>query len=222
MNVTAFHQTKHLPRIPAHLKSLKVELAGKRVKGGHYVRYFMEAVNFPVGSLSVLGLGPNAGVGLLDHLLAEVDADQIVLKDIVIEHVLGCFAKIDDPFGDWRRSHAEGHVLSVGSAGCVIVSANTADAAGNEMGIARIFALHEYAVTAKDRRRAEALRDLFFLKVNLSENSKAADNPGDGIPVHLNELPRVRRSLRLTFRDCSAHCVLLSLVAPRPIPGCEL
>ena len=57
------------------------------------------AVEAGVGRLGLLGLWPDAGVGLLDHLLAEVDADQVVLEDVVVEHVLGGFAQVDDPFG---------------------------------------------------------------------------------------------------------------------------
>ena len=33
----------------------------------------------------------------LHHLLAEIDADQVVLEDVVVEHVLGRLAEIDDP-----------------------------------------------------------------------------------------------------------------------------
>ncbi len=105
-------------------------------------------------------LGPDLGIGLLDHLLAEIHADQIVLEDIVVEHVLGGFAEIDDPLARWRRLDAERHVLRVGGAGGVIVAADAADAAGDEVGVARILALHEDAVAAKDRRGAVALGHL--------------------------------------------------------------
>ena len=29
--------------------------------------------------------------------IAEIDADEIVLEDVVVEHVLGSFAEVDDP-----------------------------------------------------------------------------------------------------------------------------
>ena len=58
-------------------------------------------------------LRPDAGVGLLHHLLAEVDADQVVLEDVVVEHVLGGLAEIDDPLGHAAASDAERHVLRI-------------------------------------------------------------------------------------------------------------
>ena len=54
------------------------------------------------GVFSALARTP--GIGLLHHLLAEIDADQVVLEDIVVEHVLGGFAEIDDPFGHVREA----------------------------------------------------------------------------------------------------------------------
>ncbi len=47
----------------------------------------------------VLRLCPDAGIGFLHHLLAEIHADQVVLEDVVVEHVLGGFAEVDDPLG---------------------------------------------------------------------------------------------------------------------------
>ena len=48
---------------------------------------------------SLLRFRPDARVGLLHHHLAEVDPDEVILEDVVIEHVLGGFAEVDDPFG---------------------------------------------------------------------------------------------------------------------------
>jgi hypothetical protein len=83
-------------------------------------------------------------------LLAEVHADQVVLKNIVVEHVFGGFAKVHNPFGDGGWTNAEGHILGVGGAGGVVIATDPANAAGDEVGVARIFALHENAVAAKD------------------------------------------------------------------------
>ena len=66
-----------------------------------------------MGRRGLFGPGQHAGIGLLDHPLAEVDADQIVLVEVVVEHVLGRLAEVDDPLGQRRRLDAEGHVLGV-------------------------------------------------------------------------------------------------------------
>ena len=84
-------------------------------------------MNVGVGSGGLLRLRPNTGVGVLDHLLAKVHADQIFLEDIVIEHVLGRFAEVDDPFAEGRRLNAERHVLGVNGAGGVVVAADAAN-----------------------------------------------------------------------------------------------
>ena len=135
-----------------------------------------------------LRFSPNAGIGFLHHLLAEVDAHQVVLEDVVIEHVLGGLAQVHDPLADGGRPHSERHVLRVVGAGGVIVAANAADAAGDEVGIARIFALHEDAVAAEDGRGAVTLRHLAVLEVDLSEDAETPDNAGNRIPVHLDQV----------------------------------
>ena len=72
----------------------------------------------------------------------------------------------------------------------MIVAANAADAAGDEMRVARVFALHENAVAAKNGGGGVALRDLAILKIYLGENTKTADNPGYWIPIHFDEIAR--------------------------------
>ena len=96
------------------------------------------AVQFRVRRSGLYRLLPDAGVGLLHHLFAEVHADQVVLEDVVVEHVLGGFAQVDDPFGNRGRLHSERHVLRIGGAGGVIVTADAADAAGDEVSVAGI------------------------------------------------------------------------------------
>ena len=46
----------------------------------------------------------------------------------------------------------------------MVVAADPADPAGDEMGVARILALHEDAVAAEDRRGAVTLGDLLLSK----------------------------------------------------------
>ena len=141
-----------------------------------------------IGTLRSLRLVPHAGIGFLHHLLAEVHADQVVLEDVVVEHVLGGLAQVDDPLAHGGRRNTERHILRVGGAGCVIVATDAADAAGDEVRVARIFALHEDAVAAENRRGAIALRDLLIVEVNLGENTQAAHDAGNRIPVHLHQI----------------------------------
>ena len=76
-----------------------IELAGERIQRPHDVGDGAVAVHARRWGAVYFGLVPDAGIGLLDHLLAEIDADQIVLEDVVVEHVFGGFAEIDDPLG---------------------------------------------------------------------------------------------------------------------------
>ena len=88
-----------------------------------------------------------------------------------------------------RRLDAEGHVLGVAGAGGVVVAADAADPAGDEVGVARVFALHEDAVAAEDRRGAVALGDLAVGEIDLGVDAQAADDPGDRVPGHLDQVP---------------------------------
>ena len=71
----------------------------------------------------------------------------------------------------------------------MIVAADAANAAGDEVGVARIFALHEDAVAAKDRRGAVTLRHMLVLKVDLGKDAQAAHDTGDRVPVHFHQVP---------------------------------
>jgi hypothetical protein len=53
----------------------------------------------------------------------------------------------------------------------MIVPANSADTAGDEVRIPRVFAFHENAVSPENRGRAVTLRDLPVFKIDLRENS---------------------------------------------------
>ena len=120
----------------------------------------------------LLRLLPNTRISLLDHLFAEIHADQIVLKDVVIEHVFGGFTQVDNPLAHIRRTHSESHVLGVVGAGRMIVAAYAADTAGDEVRVPWIFALHENAVSTEDGRGAMAFRDLPVFKIDLGKDPK--------------------------------------------------
>ena len=173
------------------MQRFAVEVAGERIERRHDVGDRAIAVVGRVRGRRLLGLGPDAGVGGLDHLLAVVHADQVVLEDVVVEHVLRGLAEVDDPLGDGRRLHAEGHVLGVGGAGGVVVAADAADPAGDEVRVAGILALHEDAVPPENGRGAVTLGHFLVLEVDLGEDPETPHDPGDRIPVHLHQLPRL-------------------------------
>ena len=108
----------------------------------------------------ILALARTLRIRFFDHLLAEIDANQIVLEDIVVEHVFGGFAEIDDPFRDIRRPDSERHILRIGGARGMVIAADAADAAGDKVSVARVFPFHENAVPTKDGGRAMALGNL--------------------------------------------------------------
>jgi hypothetical protein len=104
----------------------------------------------------------------------------------VVEDVLCRLAEVHDPLPQGRRLHAIGHVLGVLRADGVVVAADPADAARDEVGVARVLALHEDAVAAEDRRGAVALGDLALAEVDLGVDPEAPDDAGDRVPIHLD------------------------------------
>ena len=185
MNVPPFHQAEHLAGHAAHLQRFNIEGAGEGIERLHDVADGLEAMQFGVRRGGFFGLFPHAWIGFLDHLFAEVHADQVVLEDVVVEHVLRRFAQVHDPLGHRRRPHAKCHVLRVGGAGGMVIAADAANAAGDEVRVARIFALHEDAVSAEDRGCAVTLGDLAFAEVDFGKDAEAADDPRNRIPIHL-------------------------------------
>ena len=109
----ALHQAEHLARVAADLQRLAVEVALQRVERAHDVADGLVAVVAGVRRLGAVRLLQHAGVGLADHPLAVVHADQVLLEDVVVEHVLGGLAEVDDPLAQVRRRDAVGHVLRV-------------------------------------------------------------------------------------------------------------
>src|SRR5947209_20263555 len=96
-----------------------------------------------MGSFRLLRFGKHARIRLAYHLLTEVHADQVLLEDVVVEHVLSGFTQVNNPVTQWGWLYPIGHILSIDRAGRVVVAANTTNAARDEVGIAWVFALHE-------------------------------------------------------------------------------
>ena len=186
--VTTLHEAEHLSRPATDLQRFPVELAAERVERPHDVGDGLVPVRIGVRRSGFLRLGQHARVGLGDHLLAEVDPDQVFLEDVVVEHVFRGLAQVDDPLAEIRGLDPVGHVLRVARAGRVVVTADAADAAGDEVGVAWILALHEYRVAAEDRRCAVALDNFAVLEIDLGVDAEAPHDPGDRIPGHFDEL----------------------------------
>ena len=217
MHVPPFHQAKHFAGQPAHLQGLAVELTGEWIQGAHDVGDSAIAVRRGMRGGSSFRFGENPGICLLYHLLAEIHAHQVVLKDVVVEHVLRSLAQVQYPFAQWRGFDAKGHVLGIDSAGRVIIPADSADPAGDEMSVARILPLHEYAVTAEDRGRAVTLGDFPIVKVNFRENAEAPHDPSNRIPIHIDQIPLFAGTV-YTGLQCGSHgIVFLSSVGMRSI-----
>src|SRR5262249_18913481 len=212
MNMSSFHEAEHLACIAADVERLAIELAGEGIQRRHDVGDRPVTVNVRVGRLLALSLVPDAGIRLLDHLFAIVDTNEVVLKNVVVEHVLGRFAQIDDPFPEWRILNTKSHVLVVDRTRGVIVAADTADAARDEVRIARILVLHENAVAAENRRRAVALGDPPVLEIDLRKNSEATHDTCDRVPAHFDETFGGRQNSAFRF-DCRRHRGLLSWLA---------
>ena len=100
----------------------------------------------------------------------------------MIEHVLRSLAQIEHPLAHCWWFDSIGHILGVDGAGRVIVATDAADAAGDKVGVARIFALHEEAVAPKNRGGAMALRYLALFEVNLSIDAETANDACNQIP----------------------------------------
>src|ERR1700735_189766 len=186
MNVATLHEAEHCTGHATHLQSFKIKRTSEGIERPHNVSDGTEAVLVGVRSCSGFRLSQDFRIGFLDHLLAEIDANEIVLENVVVEHVFGGFAEIDDPFRDVRRSYSERHILRVGGAGGVVVTADAADTTGDEMSIARILPLHENTVSPEDGGGAVTLSHFLGLKVDLGEDAQAADDAGNRIPIHLH------------------------------------
>ena len=196
MHVPAFHQAEHFARHAAHLQRFAIELAGERIERLHDVGDGTITVLGGIRSGSFLGLIEHARIRFLHHLFAEIDADQVVLEDVVIEHVLGGFAQIEDPLAQRRRFHAEGHVLRVDGASSVVVATDAANSTCNKVGVPRIFALHKDAIPAKDGRSAVTLGHLPIIEIDLGENAQASYDSSNGSQFISTKFRRLAAALR--------------------------
>src|ERR1044072_9402869 len=106
MNMAAFHQAKHLARVATYLERFAIKFALERIQRSHDIGNRSIAVVFRVRRFWFLRLFPNIWISFLYYHLAEIDADEIVLEDVVIEHVFGSFTEVDDPFAKRRRFDA--------------------------------------------------------------------------------------------------------------------
>src|SRR5579884_2821139 len=97
MDVTPLHQTELLAGQPAHLQRLKVECPAEGIEGPHDIRDGTISVVGSVWGFSALCLLKHTGIRLTHHLLAEVNTNQILLEDVVVEHVLCGLAQIENP-----------------------------------------------------------------------------------------------------------------------------
>ncbi len=155
-----------------------------------------------------LSLRQQTRVGFLHHLLAEVDEDQVILEDAVVEHVLGRFTQVDDPLGQGRRLDAIRHLLSVDRTGGMVVATDAANAAGDEVGVARVLALHKDAVAAEHGRRTVAVDHLAVGEIHLGVDSQVPHDPADGIPTHVDDVGLLV-SHALVGRNLGCHLFLL-------------
>jgi hypothetical protein len=69
----------------------------------------------------------------------------------------------------------------------VIIAADAADAAGDEVGITGIFVSHKDAITPEDRGSRVAFNHLSIVKIDLGIDTQTTDHPCDRIPRHLDQ-----------------------------------
>ena len=185
VRVAAAEEAVHLAGVPGHLERLQVEAAGERVQRPHDVGDGLEPVDVRVGRGRLLRLLEEARVGVLHHLLGVVHVRHAVVVDRVVEHEVRRLGQVEGVVAERRRLDPVGHVLVQARAGAVVVTADAADAAGDEVGVARVDPLHEDVEAAEDHRGAVALQDFLVGEVDLGVDPEAADDPGHRIPRHL-------------------------------------
>lgn len=101
----------------------------------------------------------------------------------------------------------------------MIVAADTADAAGNEVRVPRILSPHKHAVSTKYRGRAVALDHFAIIEIDFGEDSKTSDNSSYRVPVHFNEFSGFRLlmlvELRAAQRDRSFCTKIQAYISSR-------
>jgi hypothetical protein len=127
----------------------------------------------------------------------------------MVEHVVGLLRQVVGAVAELRRVDAVGHVLAQHRRRAVVVTADAADAAGQEMRFTRVDALHEDVEPAEDHGGRVALQDLLVREVDLRVDPEASDDARDRIPGHL--LDDDLSLLRSAFGG--RHCQLSSVDA---------
>src|SRR5260370_23586791 len=135
MHMAPFHQTEHFTGHPADLESLTIKLALKWVERGHDIRYSTIPVILGMRSFSCLGFLPDSRIGFAHHYFAEIDADQIVLENVVIEHVLRCLTQVNNPLRHCWRFYPVCHILGVNSAKDVSITTYPTNPASDAMAV---------------------------------------------------------------------------------------
>ena len=193
--MAASEEAVHLTRVAGDLERLEIEAARERVERPHDVGDRLVAVDVAVRGRRRLGRAQQCRVRLLDHLLAEVHVGHAVVEDRVVEHEVGRLGQVVGVVAELGRLDAVGHVLVQARAGAVVVAADAADPARDEVRVAGIDSLHEDVEPAKHHRGAVALEHLLIGEVDLGVDAQAAHDPRDRIPRHLldDHLPLLRR-----------------------------
>src|SRR5436309_366300 len=137
MDVASLHQTECLASIATHMQCLAVELPCEGVERAHNVTNGAIAMICCMWSFGLICPLKHTRVRFFHHLLAEINADQVFLEDVVVEHILCCFTQIYNPLTKCWGLYSIGHILSIDRAGCVVVATYSADSACNEVGIPR-------------------------------------------------------------------------------------
>jgi hypothetical protein len=70
----------------------------------------------------------------------------------------------------------------------MVVAADAADAASDEMGVAGVLAFHKNTVAAENRRCRMALGNYTISEIDLGVDAETAHNTRDRVPVHFDDL----------------------------------
>src|SRR5579863_2626837 len=103
----------------------------------------------------------------------------------------------------------------------MVVTADAADPARDEVRVARVDSLHEDVEPTEDHRRAVALVHLLVGEVDLGMDSEAPDDPRDRIPGHLldEDLLLAGRFGRHFTTSGRSRCQVSSLACATPARG---
>src|SRR5579885_827136 len=97
MDVAALHQTEFLACIAAHLQAFEIEFAREGIESANDIADSAIAMLSGMRSFGLIRQLKHARIGFLHHLLAVVNGDQVLLEDIMVEHVLRRFTQVEYP-----------------------------------------------------------------------------------------------------------------------------